>query len=284
MPRDEDKYPEESGRRRFVKGIVGSAALSSVGAGGAAALDATTQPSGQGGGTTTYFGIENIGGPAPRGMPMIPIEITSSGEIQGVPPSTAAEASASGFNGSGVPYIWEWFQYCGVQSYAGIGPADNADNLFRASQGTYHWQNDYEDGAPLTVDMFSDYQDWGNGIGRSGLGKPGMATWRSQAEGAQTIPVQVLRTPAVGKMVDAQGEYSDIDESVRAFVEGATAQNVMAWLDKCTHFCCTPGFKADPVSAKFDAENDVYCPCHQSVYNPFSVVQRNFVAYPRPFE
>ncbi|PSP66362.1 cytochrome B, partial [Halobacteriales archaeon QS_1_69_70] len=29
-----DKYPSDSGRRRFVKGVVGSAALSGVGVGG----------------------------------------------------------------------------------------------------------------------------------------------------------------------------------------------------------------------------------------------------------
>ena len=41
-----DKYPSESGRRRFVKGVVGSAALSGVGVSGAATVNLTTQPSG----------------------------------------------------------------------------------------------------------------------------------------------------------------------------------------------------------------------------------------------
>jgi Rieske Fe-S protein len=284
MPKDEDVYPEESGRRRFVKGVVGSAALSTVGASGAAALDATTSPSGEGGGNTRFFGIENTAGPAPRGMPVMPIEITSAGEIEGVAPSLSSEAAASGFNGSGVPYVWEWFQYCGIQSYQGIGPAEDADGLLRNSPGTFDWQGDVEGGTPLTVDMFSDYEEWGNGIGRAGLGKPASATWRSEAEGAQSIPVQVLRSPEISKMVDAEGKYSDIDESTRTFLEGATSQNFMAWLNKCTHFCCTPGFKAYSGSAKFGGENRVYCQCHQSLYNPFSVVQLSFVALPRPRE
>ena len=43
-----DKYPSDSGRRRFVKGVVGSAALSGVGVGGAATVNLATQPAGGG--------------------------------------------------------------------------------------------------------------------------------------------------------------------------------------------------------------------------------------------
>jgi Rieske Fe-S protein len=286
MPLDEDKYPAESGRRRFVKGVVGSAALSSVAAGGAAALDTTTGPLGAGGGRTNFFGIENTEGPAPRGMPIIPLEITSGGEIKGVQPTRAEELSdaeaSDGFNGSGVPYTYSWFQYCGVQSYAGLSPDYDSENLFRATPGTYDWMSDIEADTPLTVDMFNDYEEWGNGIGRSGVGKPAMGSWRSQAEDAQTMPVQVVRSKEVSKMVDGEGQYSEISEDVRTFLEGATEQNFIAWLDKCTHFCCVPGFKAFEGSAKFDAEDKVYCQCHQSVYDPFSPVKRAFVALPRP--
>ena len=286
MPLDEDKYPAESGRRRFVKGVVGSAALSSVGAGGAAALDATTGPLGAGGGRTNFFGIENIAGPAPRGMPIIPIEITSSGELKGVAPSRAEELTDAevkeGFNGSGVPYTWSWFQYCGVQSYAWLSPDYESENLFHAVPGTYDWMSDIESNAPLTVDMFSDYEEWGNDIGRPGIGKPASASWRSQAEDASTIPVQVLRSTRVSQMANGEGPYSDIDESVRSFIKAATAQDFIVWLNKCTHFCCVPGFKAYGDSAQFGAENKVYCQCHQSVYDPFSPVLADFVALPRP--
>ncbi|MCU4800154.1 ubiquinol-cytochrome c reductase iron-sulfur subunit [Halobacteria archaeon HArc-gm2] len=286
MPLDEDKYPAESGRRRFVKGVVGSAALSSVGAGGAAALDATTGPLGAGGGRTNFFGIENTAGPAPRGMPIIPIEITDAGELRGQTPQTVEEIDegGGGFNGSGVPYTWSWFQYCGIQSYAGLNPEADEDNFFRATPGTYDWMSDVEGGEPLTVDMFDDYESWNNDIGSAGVGKPATASWRSEGPDAQTIPVQVLRSKRVTQMVNGEGPYSDLDESVRTFLEGATSQDFMVWLNKCTHFCCVPGFKAYGDSARFDAENRVYCQCHQSVYDPFSPVQKDFVALPRPDE
>ena len=66
------------------------------------------------------------------------------------------------------------------------------------------------------------------------------------------------------------------------WLDAASEQNFVAWLDKCTHFCCVPTFKGTAQSAQFEAENDVYCPCHQSVYDPYSIVRGSYVALPRP--
>ncbi len=49
---DSDKYPADSGRRRFVKGVVGGAALAGVGTTGAAAVNSATSSTGSGGGPT----------------------------------------------------------------------------------------------------------------------------------------------------------------------------------------------------------------------------------------
>jgi Rieske Fe-S protein len=290
MPADEDKYPTESGRRRFVKGVVGSAALSGVATGGLTAMNWTTSSSGAGGGITTYIGIENTGGPAPRGMPLIPVEVTSAGEIQGVYPEVETrtvqgrEVQVAEQELGGMTYSANWFQYCGVQTYQGIRPDADQDNLFRttAAPGGFEWQQDIDPGTPVTLDMFEDYEDWGNGIGRSGLGKPAAAQWRSEGEGVQTMPVQVLRTPELPKMINGEGKYSEIPQSTRDFLDAATEENVMAWLDKCTHFCCVPHFKAYSSSAQFGGEDAVYCQCHQSIYDPFSPVEVRFTALPRP--
>jgi len=280
MPLDEDKYPAETGRRRFVSGVVGSAALSSIGVGGAAALDTVTSSSGEGGGTTNFVAIENVDGPAPRGMPIIPIEI-NGGEISGLWPEYDSEqgvAIAPDFGGSGIAYSSAWFQYCGVQTAEGIQPQADQDNVFRSSPGAFDWQNDVERGAPLTVGMFDDYETWGNGIGSSGLGKPASATWRSEGD-VQSITVQILRSPEIEAM--ANGER-DLPGNVQSFISEATEQGFIAWLNKCTHFCCVPGFKTQEGSANFGAADAVYCQCHQSVYDPFSPVVKQFVALPRP--
>jgi Rieske Fe-S protein len=285
----DDKYPSETGRRRFVKGVAGSATLASVGAGGAAAIDATTAPSGAGGGITQYFGIENTDGPAPRGMPMVPIEINDAGELKGIWPEVSEKTEAGRTitvaeeELGGVNYSSTWYQYCGVQSYEGAQPDADQENFFRSSSGPpYSWQQEAKEaGEKLTVDDFSDYQEWGNGIGQAGIGKPAMATWRSQ-DVDNTMPVQILRSKRVEQMANAEGPFSDISGEVQTWLQAATDRGFMAWLNKCTHFCCVPGFKHLAGSATFGGENSVYCQCHQSIYDPFSVVRKQFVALPRP--
>jgi Rieske Fe-S protein len=277
---DDDKYPTESGRRRFIKGVVGSASLASVGTGAAAALGTATASPGAGGGITTFHGIENIAGPAPRGMPQIPVEVDSEGYLKGVWPDTVEEGIAKTTIG-GETYASSWFQYCGVQTYPGVRPNADQDNFFRASSGSpYAWQNEtYSAGDQMHVDDFADYEEWGNGIGRPGLGKPAMGTWRSKdLSPQQTMPIQVLRSTKIQDLRQNPPEGASA-EWIRA---STTEEGFIAWLDKCTHFCCVPGFKASGQSTKFDAENDVYCPCHQSVYDPFSIVKKSFVALPRP--
>jgi len=279
MPLDEDKYPAETGRRRFVSGVVGSAALSAVGVGGAAALDSVTNAAGEGGGTTSFVAVENTDGPAPRGMPIIPIKI-EGGTLKGHWPEYSEEegvAIEKDYGGSGIDYSSAWFQYCGIQTSSGIYPQAEAENTFLNSQGAFDWQGEVEKGAPLTVDMFDDYESWGNGIGTPGIGKPASAMWRQTEEGS--VPVQIIRSTKVEEMANGN---TDLPGPVQDFISEATDQGFIAWLNKCTHFCCVPGFKTQEGSANFGGANAIYCQCHQSVYDPFSPVQKQFVALPRP--
>jgi len=287
MPDDEDKYPTQSGRRRFVKGVVGSAALSGVAAGTAATVNSATSPGGAGGGATQFVAVENTDGPAPRGMPVIPVT-TDGGELGGLWPEVKETQEAGRTiqiaeqDVGGLTYSSAWFQYCGVQQYSSTQPSTEANNTFLAGGG-YDWMGDVERGEPLTVDMFDDYEEWGNGVGRDGLGKPASATWRQPEEG-RGMPVQVLRSVEVEKMANGEGRYAGLPGPVRSFISEATQNGFMAWLNKCTHFCCTPGFKNDPGSEQYGGGDRVYCQCHQSIYNPFSPVRRQFIALPRPLE
>ncbi|ELK56023.1 MULTISPECIES: cytochrome bc1 complex Rieske iron-sulfur protein [Haloferax] len=279
---DSDKYPADSGRRRFVKGVVGGAALAGVGTTGAAAVNSATSSTGSGGGPTQAYAIENTGGPAPRGMPQIPIEIDDEGYIRGVWPEVQTVtqngvevelAITEDYQGTGVTYSQDWFQYCGVQSYEALSPSFESDNYFRSDNGAYDWQSEtYSAGDRLNVNDFDEYESWGNGIGQSGLGQPATGTWRSQ-DTEDTIPIQVLRSTRIE-------EAAQDNEWLAA----STDQGVIAWLNKCTHFCCVPGYKQAASSATFGGEDGVYCQCHQSVYDPFSIVETLFTALPRPSE
>ncbi|WP_049970934.1 cytochrome b [Haladaptatus cibarius] len=276
----DDKYPESTGRRRFVKGVVGSATLASVGTAGAASLTTTTASAGAGGGITQFMGMENTAGPAPRAMPQIPIEIDDEGYVKGFFPEASTrteqgrEITVAEADIGGMTYSANWFQYCGVQTYKGIKPDADMDNYFRYKEGAkYEWQaNDVNAGDKVHIDDFSDYQSWGNGIGKSGLGKPAMVTWRSQdVPPSQTMTVQLIRSTNVEQM---SGESE--------WLKASTKEGFIANLNKCTHFCCVPMFKGLSNAAKFGAADEIYCPCHQSVYDPFSIVRKSFVALPRP--
>jgi Rieske Fe-S protein len=278
----DDKYPDESERRRFVKGVVGGASLATVGATGAATIDSTTAPTGAGGGAMRYFGVELVAGPAPRGMPLIPVEIDSEGFLKGRWPEVK-EVEEEGRTVTvareelgGATYSSEWFQYCGVQTYPGLVPDADQDNYFRYTQSAkYEWQSD-RGGDRMHIDDFADFEEWGNGIGKSGLGKPAAGTWRSQdVPPSGTIPVEIIRVaPEMFETMKRQSASSQ-------FVEAATDQFVMAHLNKCTHFCCVPGFKQNEYQEN-DANNRIYCQCHQSVYDPFNIVEQLFVSLPRP--
>ena len=287
MAYDDDKYPGSSGRRRFVKGVVGSAALAGVGTATGAMVNTTTNPTGAGGGSIEYVGVENTAGPAPRAMPQIPVRIDGEGYLQGLwPPVEDVEEGGRTFrmartelpgpDGSPIVYSNEWFQYCGVQTYPGVEPEADQDQYLRyASNPPYTWQREeVTAGDRVHVDDFADYESWENDIGSGGLGKPAFATWRSQdVPPGNTMPVQVIRSSLVEEAA-AQNPW----------VEASTRQGFLAVLDKCTHFCCVPGFKSFVDSEKFAAEDMIYCQCHQSVYDPYNLVRRSFVALPRPEE
>ncbi|WP_115863787.1 ubiquinol-cytochrome c reductase iron-sulfur subunit [Halorussus litoreus] len=284
MAEADDKYPAESGRRRFVKGVVGSAALTGVGTATAAAVSSATAPSGAGGGIIQYYGVENTAGPAPRAMPQIPVEIDDDGYVKGVWPEPETvteqgqEITVAEMQLGGTTYSSEWFQYCGVQTYPGVEPDADQDNFFRySSSPPYEWQQEaVESGDRVNISDFQDYGSWGNGVGESGVGKPAMATWRSQDVPASgTMPVQLIRSPVVEQMSERGG--SD-------WVSASTEQGFVANLNKCTHFCCVPAFKAFADSGRFGAADEIYCQCHQSVYDPFSLVTQSFVSLPRPDE
>jgi len=274
----DDKYPEESGRRRFVKGVVGGSALAGVGALGTATVNSATASPGSGGGATQAWSIENTAGPAPRGMPQIPLEIDSEGYIRGIWPEVETtteggiEVQVAEMDLGGTTYSSEWFQYCGLEGNQGIQPGYESDNYFRSGAApAYDWQSSSkEQGDRFHVDDFDDYTEWGNGIGDAGVGKPATGTWRS-GESENPIPIQVLRSSRIE-------EAAQDDE----WLQASTAEGFIAWLNKCTHFCCVPGYKQTEDAARFGNANGVYCQCHQSVYDPFTVVQTLFTARPRP--
>ena len=280
MSTEEDKYPIESDRRRFVKGVVGAASLAAVGSTGVTAVNTATPPTGSGGGVTEFMGIEHTGGPAPRGMPLIPVEIEEDGTISGRWPELVEEEveGQTEFLAEeelgGITYSSQWFQYCGKQTSPALLPQAQQDNTFVSSpQAQYEWQTEeLSEDDPLNLDHFEDYEEWGNEIGEDGVGKPAAATWRSDGlDGGDVLEVVVMRSALVE-------EAAEDDE----FLAEATQEGVFAYLNVCTHFCCIPGFKVSETAQNIGAGDEVFCQCHQSLYDPFTISEQSFISFPQP--
>jgi Rieske Fe-S protein len=275
---DEDKYPADSDRRRFVKGVVGGGALIGMGATTGVAVNSLTNRAGAGGGTTQYYGVQKISGPAPRAMPVIPITIEEQDGAEVIvgrwPANYDEEKQIATEEVGDIDYTSSWFQYCSQQTKPGVDPQADQENVFRyQSDSGYDWQsNDVETGAKLKVSDFQDYEGWSNQYSSDGRGKPAAAVWRSEGVGEkEQIPVQVLRSPKVEQLAK-NGD--------NPFFSAATERGFIAWLNKCTHFCCTPsGFAS---SGYNNADGNIYCQCHQSIYSPFKIVKKTFVALDRP--
>ena len=285
---NDDKYPVESDRRRFVKGVVGGAALSGVMATGAVTVTSATTPAGGGGGIMNYFGANRTLGPAPRSLPQIPMEITDDGELAGIWPDPETETLDDGTEFvesaeeiGGVEYTTEWFQYCGLQTFEGIVPDEDEDILFRYDAGVYDWMDEVDQDEVMHVDHFEDYDEFDTRIGDPGQGKPATGTWRSQDVPAeQTIPILVIKSDHL--------EPDEIDDERTAeWIEAACPKDddggrYIAFVSKCTHFCCVPGYRSLDGAPDFGADNKIYCNCHNSVYDPFDIVEEQFVSLPRP--
>jgi Rieske Fe-S protein len=285
---DGDKYPVDSDRRRFVKGVVGGSVLMGVGTTASAVVNTLTSPSGTGGGQTNFKAMEKLDGPAPRGMPQIPVDVDDEGFLRGAWPEVQTTTQAGrevtvarteDFRGTGTTYSAEWFQYCGVQTYPGVVPGfaednDDVTNYFRYASGTpWLGEVDAEAGDRMHVDHFSDYESWTNQFGSAGTGKPAPGSWRSEGlDPSETMPIEVIRSPRVEQLAAEEGGWA----------AASTDRGFVAHLNKCTHFCCVPGFKTSNYQGAVAATDKIYCQCHQTIYDPFSIVDSSFIALPRP--
>lgn len=194
----------------------------------------------------------------------MPITVDEEGYLHGVWPMGQTDGVPTETI-EGVQYSPAW--YCGLADHPGLVPDATVETYLRSSSDTpYEWQAEtHEPGERLHVSDFADYETWGNGIGSCGLGKPAMATWRSH--GPEPFPVQVVRSARVSRLAEEDD-----------WLDASTTDGFVAWSASCPKQCAVTTFEGHVESEQFDAGDLVYCPKHQSPFDPFDIVSSSFVA------
>ena len=250
-------------RRSFVKACVttaGVGALAATGLGMAAGLAIPRKP---GLPPVRYFGAHRVAGPAPRGVPYIPITV-QDGQIVGktslphYDPGETGEINAL-----------EWYKYCGHSGAPGLRPDFTDDNTL-----TYLPKEEYEH---LITPWFKAYLDQPIRIDHFPADNFGAAfKWRSEGQGgANVLTGIVIRVAAsqlklVGSAVPpakpiSQAEFDWVAQNVFHKEGNSYYIGVSSF---CTHFCCAPGYReAELLARPRAAWDNIFCTCHNSNYN-----------------
>lgn len=244
-------------RRSFVKacvGVAGAGALAATGISMAATLAIPRSP---GGGVIDYYGAHKVAGPAPRGVPYIPVTVNAAGEFEGLPLIRRGNEEIN---------VLEWYKYCGHAGAPGLRQGWTDDNrlyYFIAEEKLHSitpWFNDLL-GQPIRPEHFP-----APGFGASFI-------WRSQGQTGANIITGVLIRNRVDEFVlqatavaPARPLRDDADfQFVRdnIFHEGYVGVSTY-----CTHFCCIPGYReAEALARPRGGWDSMFCTCHNSVYD-----------------
>ena len=257
-------------RRTFVKTCVGVAGAGAIAASGLSMAAGLARPRPAGGILIRYFGANRVSGPAPRGVPYIPIELKDGQFVGKVLPWKAVD-------GSDVTSL-DWYKYCGHGGAPGLNPK-YVDSKWKNNELTYFvaeeklksitpWFKDLL-GQPIKPEHFPADNFGASFIWRStNQTGPNVLTgviMRVPKEGDALGTRHTLTPKAPGKAV-TPGEYEDVKKTIFHVADDGTT--FIALSTFCAHFCCIPGFKeAESLARPRDAWDNVFCTCHNSNYN-----------------
>lgn len=239
-------------RRTFVRRAVGTAAFGAAGAVGLGTVAPLSTTIGIRIPRFPYFGAKIIDGPAPKGIPIIPVKIDDDGNVTG-DPSFAPEDTES---------ILEWYKYCSHDEAPGLEPGFTDDNKFyyfqnqekihvAEAQGIDLWYKNKLD-KPMKVDDFTEY----------GRGAP--FKWRSQNQ----VDNNIVTGIAIKVRPDQVKGLAEAEELIGGpFMD----QDIIAFCSFCAHFCCVPGYKEAKDAEARGYWEQMFCTCHGSAYDPLDL-------------
>jgi Rieske Fe-S protein len=249
-------------RRTFVKTCVGVAAGGAIAASGLSMAAGLAIPRKAGGALIRYYGAHRVGGPAPRGVPLIPITV-EDGKFVG-------KTSIPKFEGEGEQNVLDWYKYCGHASAPGLSPEFTKDNTltyFIAEEklkAITPWFKDFL-GEPIRpehfpADNFGASFVW-RSKGQAGTSLISGVIIRAQPEGTTLGPNFTTSVKPPAKPLKSKDEYDFVRKNVHH-------ENFIAVSTYCTHFCCVPGYReAEALARPRDAWDNMFCTCHNSNYD-----------------
>lgn len=236
-------------RRSFVKACVGTAGAATVAASGLSLAMGTVEPRPAPGPVVTYFGAHKVAGPAPRGVPYVPVTV-KDGVFVG---KTTLRGES----------VLPWYAYCGHAAAPGLREDFTRDNVLTCHVAEEKlrtlspWYRDLL-GKPLRPEDFPD----------AGFGAP--FAWRSQGQsGAALLTGLLVRVDGVRAPAGVKRPGKALSEEDFAFVKREVFHgDFVAVSTFCTHFCCVPGWREDAAARAAGAWDRAYCACHGSAYEP----------------
>lgn len=240
-------------RRRFVKVCVGVAGAGALGAAGFATLRPLAQTPGATG-LVRYYGALRTGGPAPRGVPYVPILVRDGVFV----------VRSAPFRHAGIDHDpLAWHRYCLPVGTSGLDRESGQDDTLR------YWMPPerlkvlrpwYADklGEPIRPEDFPD------------VGFGATFTWRSEGMPEERRLVGVLvRASSFEHVRDPVGSAKALDVAELAMLrERVFHEDFVAVNAACTHFCCKAGYKeAEKLARPRGAWEQVFCACHDSAFD-----------------
>lgn len=182
----------------------------------------------------TYLAIPHVAGTGRGGLPVLPLDTSDEGWLEGEPTMTTR------IDGHGFPEVTvdvrPWYTYCGHDEAPGLQPNWTGDEALRYHDAYQGWTVDGETPEPWYANRTGEPVD----PDEVPPGKPFYATWRTppDADGSELLVFGLLKRNA-----------SAVPHAPYGLP--VTEDRILAWFVYSTHYCTTTRTQPMPVEGRF---------------------------------
>jgi Rieske Fe-S protein len=200
-------------------------------------------------------------GPAPQGIPLIPVLVNKDGLLEGVPENRKSK----------VKHDLSWYKYCSHEAAPGLDISFTQDNKLRYYTNPEKVSVARAQGLALWYENLLDQELRADHFKKIGDGAP--FRWRSEGQVGTNIVTGIIIKVDPSKI---KGSLPD------GFVwDNKDGSGFIAVCSFCAHFCCVPGYLENNSPKTHEpgkGVNDtvIYCSCHDSRYDFTDIRQYTF--------